>query len=206
MTTPPVFPTLSGQGWSVHKKPTFSTIIASHASGREVRDALYDNPIWQFELTFDGLDGTATGTNGGLGAQSLQSLMGLFLACQGQYGAFLYSDPTDHAAAAQAIGTGDGSTTTFTLSRSLGGFVEPVGWATHVSAVYLNGTAQGSGWSVTTPNSLVFATAPAAGAVVTADFTYAFLCRFDGDDLDFEQFMLNLWKADSVKFRSLRAS
>ena len=56
MTTPPLIPALPGQGWSVHKKPTFATIVASHVSGREVRDALYVNPIWQFELTFDGLD------------------------------------------------------------------------------------------------------------------------------------------------------
>ena len=55
MTTPPSFPTLAGIGWSVHKKPLFSTLVASHASGREVRDALYRNPIWQFELTFDAL-------------------------------------------------------------------------------------------------------------------------------------------------------
>src|SRR5579862_2349234 len=49
--TPPSFPTLAGLGWSVHKKPVFSTVVASHVSGREVRDALYQNPIWQFELT-----------------------------------------------------------------------------------------------------------------------------------------------------------
>ena len=56
MSSPPVFPALAGQGWSVHKKPTFSTVVARHVSGREVRDALYQNPIWQFELWFDGLD------------------------------------------------------------------------------------------------------------------------------------------------------
>ncbi len=53
MSAPPPFPTLAGQGWSVHKTPLFSTIVASHVSGREVRDALYQNPIWRFELTFD---------------------------------------------------------------------------------------------------------------------------------------------------------
>ena len=77
-------PLASGLGWSVHKKPVFSTIVASHVSGREVRDALYQNPIWQFELTFDGLDSTSS-TYPGLGANSLQSLMGFFLQCQGQY-------------------------------------------------------------------------------------------------------------------------
>src|SRR6185312_5782930 len=97
MTIPPVFPTLAGLGWSVHKKPVFSTLVASHASGREVRDALYQNPIWQFELTFDGLSSSPT-LYPGLGANSMQALLGLFLACQGQYSTFLYTDPSDSVA------------------------------------------------------------------------------------------------------------
>jgi hypothetical protein len=314
-----MFPALAGQGWSVHKKPTFASIVASHVSGREVRDALYANPIWNFELAFDGLDGALAAQYAGLGAQSLQSLMGLFLQCQGQFGSFLYVDPTDSVATGQSVGAGDGATTSFVLSRTLGGFKEPVGWATAVSNAYLNGaqippgglaepaapslsqvtvgslggatyfakvsyvtasgetaasteaslattanhvvrvaspgtpspasavgwnvyvsTSSGSetrqnvapialgtawqepapgglvsgaappganttGWSLVAPNLLTFAGAPAAAATISADFSYAFLCRFDADDLDFEQFMSNLWRAQSVKFRSLRA-
>lgn len=206
MTTPPSFPTLAGLGWSSHKKPTFSTIVAPHVSGREVRNALYQNPIWQFELTFDGLTSSASGAFANLGANSLQSLMGLFLQCQGQLGTFLYTDPTDGAATGQALATGDGTTTTFTFARTLGGFLEPVGWVTGVSAVYLNGVAHGSGWSLSTPNGLVFAVAPGAGVVVSADFSYAFQCRFDDDEEDFEQFMANLWTLKSLKFRSVRTS
>jgi hypothetical protein len=123
--TIPCFPILSGQGWSVHKKPSFATLVAGHVSGREVRDALYQNPIWQFELTFDGLD-SSSGSYPGLGAQSLQSLIGLFLQCQGQWGTFLYGDPTDYSATAQGFGTGNGTTTAFQLTRSLGGFSEAI--------------------------------------------------------------------------------
>jgi uncharacterized protein (TIGR02217 family) len=205
MSTPPSFPTLAGQGWSVHKKPVFSTIVAQHVSGREVRDALYQNPIWQFELTFDGLDSSAS-TYPGLGAQSLQDLMGFFLLMQGQFGTFLYTDPTDSAANDVTFATGDGSTTTFNFSRYMGAFLEPVGWVLTVSAVYLNGVAQSSGWSLTTPNSLVFAAAPGSGVTIGATFTFAFQCRFDSDDTDFEQFMSNLWKLDSLKFKSVRTS
>ena len=97
MTMPPSFPTLPGLGWSVHKKPVFSTLVASHVSGREVRDALYQNPIWQFELTFDALSSSPT-SYPGAGANSLQALMGFFLQMQGQFGTFLYNDPTDSAA------------------------------------------------------------------------------------------------------------
>jgi uncharacterized protein (TIGR02217 family) len=205
MTTPPSFPTLAGLGWSVHKSPKFSTIVASHVSGREVRGALYQNPIWQFELNFDGLD-SSNGSFPGLGAYSLQSLLGLFLSCQGQYSTFLYADPTDKAVTAGAIGSGDGSTTTFTFSRYMGTFFEPVGWVTSVSNVYLNGVNQASGWSLSSPNSLVFTSAPGAGVAITATFAFAFECRFDDDTEDFEQFMANLWTVKSLKFRSVRTS
>jgi hypothetical protein len=205
MTTPPTFPTLPGQGWSVHKRPNFATLIAGHVSGREVRDALYQNPIWQFELTFEGL-ASDSATYPGLGAQSLQSLMGLFLQCQGQFGTFLYIDPTDNGVTAQIVATGDGVTTSFAFARALGGFLEPVGWVTSVSQVSVGGAVQSSGWSLATPSSLVFASAPAAGASIAASFSYAFECRFDDDALDFDQFMAKLWAAQSVKFRSVRTS
>ena len=56
--------------------------------------------------------------------------MGFFLQLQGQFGTFLYTDPDDNAVAGQAFATGDGTTTSFTMMRSLGGFLEPVGWVT----------------------------------------------------------------------------
>ena len=205
MTTPPLFPALPGQGRSVRKKPTFATIVASHVSGREVRDALYVDPLWQFELTFDGLASDAA-SYPGLGAESLQALMGLFLQCQGQWGTFLYVDPSDNFVSGQALGVGDGATTSFPLARALGGFLEPVGWATSVSLVTVAGAAQSSGWTLTAPNSLVFATAPASGAAIAASFAYAFVCRFDDDAAEFEQAMQNLWRLDSLKFRSVRSS
>jgi hypothetical protein len=205
MTTPPSFPTLAGIGWSVHKKPLFSTLVASHASGREVRDALYRNPIWQFELTFDALSSSPV-SYPGAGANSLQTLMGLFLQMQGQFGTFLYADPTDNIATNATFATGDGTTTTFPFSRFLGAFLEPVGWVTGVSNVFLNGVNQPSGWALSTPNSLVFASAPGSGVSIAATFVYAFQCRFDSDDQDFEEFMSNLWQVESVKFRSVRTS
>ena len=223
MTSPPIFPALPGQGWGVHKKPTFATTIASHVSAREVRSAHYANPVWQFELTFDGLDATATAQYGGLGAQSLQSMMGLFLQCQGQYGAFLFYDATDYRVSGQLFGTGDGTTTSFQLARSLGGFNEPViapvtsattlffSSAASVAAtapvITNNGaTVAAANYAISTPGGVVtFASAPASGAALAWSGYFGFLCRFDGDDLDFEQFMANLWRAQSVKFRSLRA-
>lgn len=202
MTTPASFPALAGQGWSVHKRPTFSTRVAAHVSGREVRSPLFAFTLYEFELTYDGLASNAAYP--GLGANSLQSLMGLYLQCEGQYGTFLYTDPSDCAATGQQIGTGDGTTTSFTFLRALGGFVEPVSWVAAVANVYVNGTAEASGWTLSQPNTLSFTTAPANGAAIGADFSYAFECRFLDDQEDFENFMSGLWQVQSLKFRSMK--
>jgi uncharacterized protein (TIGR02217 family) len=202
MTPPPSFPVLSGQGWSVHKRPTFSTRVASHVSGREVRQSLFAHTLYEFELTFDGLSSSAAFP--GLGDESLQSLMGLYLQSAGQFGTFLYTDPTDNAAAGQPIGTGDGTTTAFTFMRTLGGFIEPVSWVTAVDSVFLNGIAQPSGWSLSQPNTLSFSSAPGNGAVIAAAFSFAFVCRFLDDQNDFEEFMSGLWTMQSLKFRSVK--
>ena len=181
MATPPIFPQLAGQGWSVHKRPSFATRVAGHVSGREVRSPYY----------------------GGVGASSLQTLFGFYLACQGQLGTFVYLDPSDGAVTGQAIATGDGTTKSFTLVRSLGGVAETVSFVQQVSAVRVAGVAQ-TGFAVASPNTLTLATAPASGAAITADFTYGFLCRFLDDQEDFENVMSGLWKVASLKFRSVR--
>jgi uncharacterized protein (TIGR02217 family) len=205
MTTPPSLPSLAGLGWSRHKLPKFNTRIAAHASGREVRVALMAYPLYEFEAVYNGLTSSAT-LFGSLTANSLQTLMGFFLQLQGQFGTFLYTDPDDNTVTAQGIGLGDGTTTSFQFGRSLGGFFEPVGWVTAIAAVYLNGVVQSSGgYSLTTPNTLVFTVAPGAGVVVSADFSYAFNCRFLDDQMNFEEFMSNLWKLDSMKFRSVKS-
>ncbi|MDR3407080.1 MAG: DUF2460 domain-containing protein [Methylovirgula sp.] len=202
MTAPPSFPALAGQGWSVHKRPTFSTRVASHVSGREVRSPLFAATLYEFELTYDGLASNAAFP--GLGTNSLQSLMGLYLQCEGQYGTFLYTDPSDCMAAGQVIAAGDGMTISFTFLRALGGLIEPVSWVSTVANVYLNGIAQSSGWALSQPNTLTFAAAPASGTVISADFTYAFQCRFLDDQEDFENFMSGLWQVQSLKFRSVK--
>jgi len=201
--TPPSFPVLAGQGWSVRKRPSFSTRVASHISGREIRAPYFATALYEFELTFDGLD--SNGSYPGLGTSSLQSLMGTYLQCQGSYGTFLYTDPTDNSVTAQLIGTGTGSQSAFTFQRTFGGAIEPVSYVTSVSNVYLDGVMQPTGWIVTQPRTLTFISAPENGAAVTATFKHAFECRFLDDQVDFENFMNGLWKVASLKFRSVRS-
>ena len=205
---PFTFPPLPGLTWSIHKKPSYSTRVASHVSGREVRSPFYAVTLYEFELTIEGLD--SAGSFPGLGVNSLQALMGLYMQCQGQFGTFLYVDPSDNTQTALIATTpadGDGTTTTFTLNRALGTGAnietEPVSWITGTPVVHDNGSPAGS-FTVNNGNTITFTTAPAAGHAITASCTYAFNCRFLEDNLDFEEFMSGLWRVQSLKFRSVK--
>ena len=198
---PGALPYLPGLGWSVHRRPTFDTIVASHPSGSEVRLALWQNCLWEFELTYDALASNAAYP--GVWTDTLQTLMGFYLARGGQRGTFLFVDPDFNQMAGQGIGAGDGTTIIFPFYRVFGGQVEPVSWVTAVKAVYLDGVVTPSGWKVS-GNVITFDAAPANGVVISADFSYGFLCRFLEDTLDFEEFMDNLWSLKSLKFRQVR--
>jgi uncharacterized protein (TIGR02217 family) len=198
---PATFPTLPGQGWSVKKTPTFSTRVASHSSGREVRVGLYAHALYEFELTFDALD--SSGVDTGLQALSLQNLMGFWLACGGSLGTFLYIDPTDHIAVNQVVAIGDGATSAFMLGRSIGGYYEPVSYAIAVGSLTVGGVAT-TAYTFTAPNTIVLAAPPAVGASIAVSFSYAFQCRFTDDQAEFENFMSGLWRAKSLKFRQVR--
>jgi hypothetical protein len=205
------FPTLAtlngaGQGWSVHRRPTYSTRIAAAVSGREVRSPYYTIPLYEFELTFDGL---YSGNNnlGAIPAQSQQLLMGFFLSLQGQYGAWLFTDPDFNQVSGGTLGIGDGTTAVFPLLRTVGNYSEQVQAANIVTTVYLNGVAQAGGsWAVANGNTISFATPPGANVTVTADFTYYFVCRFLDDVHDYEEFMYQMHTLQSCKFRSVRTS
>jgi hypothetical protein len=51
---------------------------------------------------------------------------------------------------------------------------------------------------------ITFTTAPASGAVITADFSYYWRCRFTNDENEFEEFMSGLWSVSTLEFESVK--
>src|SRR5580704_11380795 len=169
-STFPVVPTL---GWSVTLSPIFSTAAGLHVSGREVRAAKYASPLWAIELNYDLLRMVSPNTE-------LQEIVGFFEQCAGEATSFYFEPPTLSPVSAQALGTGDGATATFAITVSIGGAALAPADVGTVSAVYLDGVPQSSGFTVNAMAlalSVTFAAAPAAGVAVTADFHWFFLCR-----------------------------
>ena len=211
-----VFPSLPGLGWSLKRTPIWKTRTSEAESGKEARFTYWSAPRWQYELTFNGLrQGTRRlGTFG-----EFASLAGFFNARSGGFDSFLYTDADDNAVTGQAIGSGDGATTSFQLVRAFGGFVEPILAPNAVTAVYLAGVAQApasyaiNAWGSSAPGTVVFTAAPGAGVAISANFSFYFPCRFGTaqssgvaaeDTIDFEKFMATLYSAKSVKFISIK--
>jgi uncharacterized protein (TIGR02217 family) len=194
------FPTVAGQGWSVHYKPRFSTRAAAKVSGREMRAAAMASPLWDIELKFDLLR-SATAFS------ELQQVIAFIAEAAGQATLFLFAPPAGAACSGAPLGTGDGSTKAFILARALGGYVERVQALIGAPTVYLNGVAQSPvAYSVSIlPATVTFATAPTAGATLTVDFAPAHLARFVDDIEDLEQFMSGLWEAGAIRLETVRA-
>lgn len=190
-----IFPVLSGQGWNTIKTPMWSTKIQTSRSGRELRLAYYNIPIYKFSLTYEFLRaGTKT---------ELQQLMSFFNARQGSFDTFLYDDVTDNTATNVTIGIGDGNNKSFQMARIMSWAIEPV-FAPKSWAITLNGSPA-SGVSVDANIGVVtFAVAPAPGAIVAWSGTFYYRCRFATDSQDFENFMMDLWVARKVDFQSVK--
>jgi hypothetical protein len=126
-----VFPTLPGLAFNIARSPVWSTQVADSASGRQYTLSKRLYPLWHFKLPFEVL--RAAG-----GWAEWQTLVGFINARRGRFDDFLYRDPRDYQVTAQQFGTGDGTTKDFQLTRSLGGFVEPVYDLNGTPAIYKN--------------------------------------------------------------------
>lgn len=189
-----VFPTLAGVAWPKPKAPIWKTAVQQAVSGRELRAAFRQYPVYKFTLTHDFLRADSTNAE-------LQTLLGFFNARKGSWDSFLYVDPLDNAVTAQGFGTGDGATTQFQLVRTFGGDIEPVMNLNGNPSVYKAGVLQTLGSGYTVSNGLVtFATAPANGAALTWTGSYYYRCRFERDSEDFEGFLQDLWSLKKISF------
>ena len=196
-----VLPTLAGLGINVTRTPMWDSQVQTSISGKEIRTAFWTYPKYKWEVMFSVLRSSGSYTE-------LQQLFGFFNARQGQFDTFLYQDADDNSVTSQAIGTGDGSTTTFQLVRTFGSFVEPILAPNVVSHVYRAGVDHSdwtvSNWATATPGLITFNAAPANGQAITADFTYYFPVRMTTDTMAFDQKYTHLYAVKKFAFQSVK--
>src|SRR5579884_4002345 len=163
------FPALRGLDWTVTLTPEFSTGIQQAKSGREVRVAYRQYPIFNVQLTYEFLRDDEKQTkylDPDTQRTEFDQLVGFFLARQGAFDSFLLkiSDLTGKAKHShvdgQLIGTGDGVTTAFQLVRDWGGanilIQDPAGTPT----VYVAGSPT-TAFTMNSTGLITFTSAPA---------------------------------------------
>jgi uncharacterized protein (TIGR02217 family) len=208
------FPLSMAKG--LKKSPVYNTVIQKVATGRgSASVSLSPFPTWAFEFDLDSIQG-----NEALATSTVSKFLGAYMACGGRNGLFLFTDPQDNqvsytnsamlnTASSTMATTGDGTTTTFQLCRTIGGVAQALDEIQNVNGtitVKVNGTST-TAFSLSSTGVITFTTAPAAGASLQWSGGFYFLCRFAEDTLDSTRTFtantgLDLWDISSIKFQS----
>lgn len=194
-----VFPDLPGLKIEIKRTPIWKTLKQESASGRVVTAALMTYPLRRYGLSFEFL-------RSGGGYTELQQVEAFFNQHKGAYESFLFNDPDDNAVVDQVFGTGNGTQTSFPLLRTRGGFSEPVQSVNGVPTIKVNGVTKATpaDYTISANGIVVFAVAPPAGHALTWTGSYYWRCRFVNDTSEFERFMFNLWKLNSIDFVTVK--
>lgn len=190
-----VYPTLPGLSLPWRRSPRWSTTRRYSASGRRFATTHWTYPIYTYRLSYEFL-------RRDLSNQDLDALQAFFNQMRGAWDTFLFTDPEDNAVSALQFGTGDGSTRQFAATRSIGGFVEPVG-SIVATSVTVNGTPTTS-YVVDDGRIFNFNSAPANAAVLRWTGSYYMRCAFVDDELGLDKFMAQFWSSDGVEFETVK--
>ena len=185
--------------------PERKTDVVTLASGREQRNGRWQHSRRRY--------------NAGYGVKSRSDMavvLAFFEERRGRLHGFLWRDGLDYSSSGtvpmpldQVIGTGDGSRTTFQLSKTYGAafdpyfrpITRPVAGSVRVAVA---GVERLSGWAVDGASGVVgFAVAPDIGAAVTAGFLFDVPVRFDTDRLDVELTSFDGAEAPSIPLLEL---
>lgn len=196
------------------KTPHFNTQTQKPVNGRGRSSiSLMPYPTWDFEVDLNYVAGGEA-----VAGSVLQSFLGLYMATCGGGGFWVFTDPNDNnvsqvegvllnvtPGAAPMGQLGDGVSQQFQLARTIGQGVDILQNA--LAEVYVNGMPAAG--SLGTTGVFTFNTAPPAGAMLSWDGTFTYLCQFTDDSLkDLARVTKNvdagfLWVCSSIAFESV---
>jgi hypothetical protein len=174
----------------------WKTIVAGLGSGSEQRKQKWTFPKYNVRIPY---------SSKSLDDPEMQTLWDFYLARKGPFEAFYIYDFTLDVTMdynAQYVGVGDGSTTIFDIP----------GRSTSAQAIYFDEVDQAAGWSILTgggassSDRVSFSSAPAAGVIISCDFTgyLRMRCRFADDRLSRDSF-LGIAFGFGIKLKGLAA-
>lgn len=177
--------------------PERATDVVTLASGREERNSRWAHSRRRY--------------NAGYGVKSradMAAVLAFFEERRGRFHSFLWRDALDHAAVDQAIGTGDGETVAFQLTKKYGASFDPylrpiTKPVAGTVVVKVDGVVADVATDPLT-GIVTFDEPPAEGAAITASFMFDVPVRFDVDRLDIELSSFDAAEAPSIPLIEVR--
>jgi uncharacterized protein (TIGR02217 family) len=188
--------------------PERRTQVVELASGDEERNASWANSRRRYDVSY-----------GIRRADDLAAVVAFFEARNGRLHGFRFRDWSDYRSGPpsqtpspldQPIGTGDGTTTAFQLTKRYASGAQA--WGRNITKpvegsvrVALGGVEQASGWSVNATTGIVtFGAAPSADIGITAGFEFDVPVRFDSDALEVTLDLERLGSITSIPLVEIR--
>jgi hypothetical protein len=201
-----VFPDLQGLTYPIKRTPTWNTLQQKGLTGIPKFFQLYTYPWYEFTLIFSYLE------DRNVESDDIQTLMGFFNTVGGAGQDFLFADPLfeDNTAFNLEFGTGNGSSTTWYLTKTYGGFIEPVFGIKDAPTITstVSGTTTtltaGTDYTWSTKGLITFATAPVSGAVLRWTGTWYYRCHFKEDTAEFDTIFYRGHSLDELTLVSVK--
>ena len=188
-----VFPDITSMEWNNTKTPSFDVVVQKAGSKRRKTMVTHAYPEWELKCAFTALN-----------HRQVDQIAGFFAKQYGGLKPFLWLDMEDYRQAGTLFGVGDGTTQRFQLLRTWGDgqFYEPV---TDIMPGTLVVYAGENRVTVTLEDDgiVYFATPPAIGVKLAADFVYYWRVAFD-ESVTWEIIWYDLYKLNSFKLVSVR--
>lgn len=198
-----IYPTLPGLTFNSIRSPHFNTGKQQALTGKESRIAYQQWPLWNWELIYEYLS-----------VADLQAIQGLFIAVQGDFDTFLYSDPIFNSVTAQQFAVVASTDTTSTIYQitavyqNVGGpgGAELIQNFNGTPLIYGNGTLiSATHYTISGTGGVTFSTLPTTGTVLTWTGSFYYRVRFDNDDsMDASQFMQNMFEIKKIKLHQVK--
>ena len=186
--------------------PSFSTTIFESSSGYEQRNVNWSKARCRYDVSHGIKD-----------HEDMQNVLDFFYAVRGKATGFRYKDWSDYQLDQELIGTGDGTTAAFQITktyavstleyvRTIRKIVTPeVGPPVIPFRVYVNDVLQSTGYTANYNTGIItFDVAPTIGHSIKVTCEFDVPVRFDTDEMDItlESFNLETW--DSIPLVEIR--
>lgn len=185
-----IWPVMSNIVMRSSKSQKWNTTIETVGSGRKRSNTNQLLPKWDISVKFWKLTDA-----------EYRTIMGFVALLKGAHKPFFWLDPEDYQETGiQLPKNTDGS---YQCVMKMGNYVEAVEYVDQLS-VYVDGVLKSSSTYSVSGGAIMFSTAPAASAIVTATYRYYWKVHIPADGISIDHIFKNFKQTGTLKFESWR--